>query len=175
MNAGTGQSAEFGPLRQRSSRPCLTTTIGAAKVFFNEHGAERKTMSLRSRQSLFWTAIIVVFGLVIRRAPLHLPMSVTKYGGSLLWGAMVYAIFVAILPSRRPFEVGLVASVFALAVEFFKLVHTPALDAFRLTLAGQLLIGRFFSYADIVAYLIAIFLFVVADSAQRKRSKPLSA
>ena len=102
-------------------------------------------MNSRSRQALVWTVIIVVLGLVIRKAPLHLPTSVTKFGGSILWAAMVYALFVVLLPRRTPLEIGVGAGAFALAVELFKLLHTPALDNFRLTLAGQLLIGRVFS------------------------------
>ena len=72
-------------------------------------------MNPRSRQALLWTAIIVVCGLVIRRAPLHLPVVVTKYGGSMLWAAMVYAIFVVLLPKRRSLEIGIAASLFAIA------------------------------------------------------------
>ena len=126
-------------------------------------------MNPRSGHALVWTAIIVAAGLVIRRAPLHLPQVVTKFGGSVLWGAMVYASFVVLLPRRRPLEVGIAASLFALAVELFKLVHAPALDSFRLTLAGQLLIGRFFSYADILAYWVAIAVFAVADNSRGSR------
>ena len=36
------------------------------------------------------------------------------------------------------------------AVESFRLVHGPALDAFRATLAGQLLLGRAFSIWNMV-------------------------
>jgi hypothetical protein len=38
-----------------------------------------------------------------------------------------------------------------MAVESFKPVHWPPLDAFRSTLAGNLLIGRFFSPANMLA------------------------
>ena len=50
----------------------------------------------------------------------------------------------------------LIAGAIATAVEFFKMYHSPAMDAFRLTLPGVLLLGRFFSVWDIVAYWIAI-------------------
>jgi hypothetical protein len=84
---------------------------------------------------------------------------------------MVYAIFVALLPRRRPSEIGIIASILALAIEFFKLVHTPNLDAFRLNLAGQLLIGRVFSYADILAYWLAIAAFALVDNLKFKQVK----
>jgi hypothetical protein len=50
----------------------------------------------------------------------------------------------------------LVAGAFATGVEFFKLYHSPGMDAFRLTLPGMILLGRFFSVRDIVAYWVAI-------------------
>lgn len=98
----------------------------------------------------------VVAGLVVRFAPLGLPPFVVKYGGSTLWALMVYWIVSALLPSWRLFAIALLAGVIATAVEFVKLYHSPALDAFRLTLPGILLLGRFFSVWDIVAYWIAI-------------------
>jgi hypothetical protein len=42
--------------------------------------------------------------------------------------------------------------------EFSRLYHTPWLDAFRLTLAGALILGRIFSWGNILAYLLGIFL-----------------
>jgi hypothetical protein len=44
----------------------------------------------------------------------------------------------------------------ATAVEVFKLYRSPGMDAFRLTLAGKLMLGRVFSGWDIAAYWVAI-------------------
>jgi hypothetical protein len=41
-------------------------------------------------------------------------------------------------------------------VESVRLYHSPGLDAFRLTLAGVLLLGRVFSWWHLVAYWAAI-------------------
>ena len=139
------------------------------RSWHQNHAKLCATMNARSRRALLWTAIIVVCGLIVRRAPLHLPLTVQKYGGSILWGAMVYAIFVVIFTKRRPLEVGVGACAFALVVELFKLVHTHALDAFRMSLAGQLLIGRYFATADIVAYWAAIGVFAAIDYAWSER------
>jgi hypothetical protein len=111
----------------------------------------------------------VVAGLAIRFAPLGLPHFVAKYGGSMLWALMIYWIVSALLPSWRVPAVALVAGALATAVEFLKLYHAPALDAFRLTLPGVLLLGRFFSVWDIVAYWLAIFVGAFVD---RTRAKP---
>jgi hypothetical protein len=89
-------------------------------------------------------------------APLHLPPFLYKYGGSVLWAAMVYWLVAAVLPRLHPGTVAVLAALIAAAVEFSRLCHTPALDAFRLTLAGKLILGRFFSVRDIAAYWLAI-------------------
>jgi hypothetical protein len=44
-----------------------------------------------------------------------------------------------------------------------KLYRVPWLDAFRLTLPGVILLGRYFSIRDIVAYWIAIALGAIID------------
>jgi hypothetical protein len=90
-----------------------------------------------------------------------------KYGGSVFWALMVYWVISALLPSRRLLTIVLVAGTLATAVEFFKLYHSPALDAFRLTLPGVLLLGRHFSVWDIGAYWAAIVVGAFADKALR--------
>jgi hypothetical protein len=48
-------------------------------------------------------------------------------------------------------------------VELFRLVHAPWLDAFRLTLAGALLLGRIFSPWDMLAYGVGIVMAMLLD------------
>lgn len=101
---------------------------------------------------------IVISGLTLRRFGFGLgwPAIVVKYGGSMLWGAMVFFL-VAIAAPRRPRRyVALISAVIAVCVELFRLVHAPWLDDFRLTLAGALLLGRIFSAWDIPAYAAGI-------------------
>ena len=113
-----------------------------------------KPRTLKSSLVLFF--ITVMAGLAVRMAPLGLPAVVVKYGGSMLWAVMIYWIAsTALLQWRLP-VVGLVAGAIATGVEFFKLYHSPGMDAFRLTLPGMILLGRFFSVRDIVAYWVAI-------------------
>jgi hypothetical protein len=110
-------------------------------------------------------AAIIVSGLAIRAFGhrLGLPAIVVKYGGSVLWGAMVFFL-VALAASRLTRRgVALIAAAIAIAIELFRLVHTPALDAFRLTLAGALLLGRIFSAWDVLAYGAGIVLAIGLD------------
>jgi len=95
-------------------------------------------------------------GLVWRMAPLHLPWFLYKYGGSMLWAAALYWLIAAILSRLAPIRIAMIAAVASAAVEFSRLWHTPGFDAFRLTLAGKLLLGRVFSFKNIAAYWLAI-------------------
>jgi hypothetical protein len=112
------------------------------------------------RARAFGAALAVIaIGLVWRLAPLGLNAFWLKWGGSVLWGTMVYLLVAACRPARLG-RAGViaVALVIAAAVELSRLYHTPALDAFRLTLPGALLLGRVFSGWNIVAYALGILL-----------------
>jgi len=115
--------------------------------------------------------LTIVAGLVLRRVPLGLPYVLVKFGGSMLWAMMVYWIFAAIRPDAGSTTIAVNAALFAAMVEFFKLYHEPVLDAFRRTLAGALLLGRFFSWWDIVAYLAAIALAMTIDNRLIRRGR----
>lgn len=101
---------------------------------------------------------VIACGLALRGwgFGLGLPAFVVKYGGSALWGTMVF-LLVAMAASTlsRP-RIALIAAVIAIGVELFRLVHFPWLDAFRLTLPGALLLGRIFSVWNMVAYGVGI-------------------
>ena len=97
---------------------------------------------------------IVISGLMLRRFGFGLgwPAIIVKYGGSMLWGAMVFFLVAIAAPRRSRRYVALISAVIAVCVELFRLLHAPWLDDFRLTLAGALLLGRIFSAWDILAY-----------------------
>ena len=61
-----------------------------------------------------------------------------------------------LLPRRSRAQIAAVAAAIAILVELSRLVHTPSLDAFRLTTVGTLLLGRIFSLWNLAAYLIGI-------------------
>ncbi|HZL26787.1 MAG TPA: DUF2809 domain-containing protein [Acidobacteriaceae bacterium] len=102
------------------------------------------------------TLALIPIGIAWRLAPLHLAPFFYKYGGSVFWAAMLYWLAAALLPRLSPPRVAALAALIATLVECSRLVHTPALDAFRTTLAGKLLLGRFFSLKNIAAYWLAI-------------------
>ena len=116
------------------------------------------TGRFRSRRVAFALAAILVIGLgLTTRLPgLNWPPMVAKYLGSFLWGAMVFCVAGFVRPRWRIGHLALAASCIAVAVELSQLWHTPWLDSFRQTRLGVLLIGRFFAWADILAYLAGI-------------------
>jgi hypothetical protein len=123
------------------------------------------------RHRAAYLALTIIAGLVLRRVPLGLPFVIVKFGGSMLWAAMIYWIFAAIRPTAASESIAINAALFAAMIEFFKLYHAPVIDAFRRTLAGSLLLGRYFSWWDIAAYLAAIALAATIDTRLIRRSR----
>ncbi|MFJ7436185.1 DUF2809 domain-containing protein [Methylorubrum thiocyanatum] len=113
--------------------------------------------------------IVIAAGIGVRLLPLGLPREVVKYAGSVLWGAMVYGLVALVRPTAATGRLAAVALALAVLVELFRLVHTPELDAFRRTLAGQLLLGRIFSVWNVVAYAVGIGLAAGLDAGTRRR------
>jgi hypothetical protein len=102
-------------------------------------------------------ALAVAAGLALRLIPWGLPLPVHHYGGGLLWGMMLYGLVAALRPPGWGVPACLAAALLAAAlIEGVRLIRTPELDAFRATLAGQLLLGRIFSAWNLLAYALGI-------------------
>ncbi|WP_244551962.1 DUF2809 domain-containing protein [Rhizobium sp. RU33A] len=101
---------------------------------------------------------IIACGVALRLGgyEIGLPYFLVKYGGSTLWGGMVFFLFATLLPRQPLGRLAILSVVAATLIEFTRLYHTPWLDEFRLTLAGALLLGRIFSWWNIVAYAVGI-------------------
>ncbi|SFH94744.1 DUF2809 domain-containing protein [Bradyrhizobium sp. Gha] len=118
------------------------------------------TLALRqiSLIRLALALVVIACGLSLRwyGFPLGLPAFLVKYGGSLLWATMVFLLVGLLLPRLTRSQLAVIAMAVAVVVEFSRLVHTPWLDAFRLTTAGALLLGRIFSLWNLAAYAVGI-------------------
>ncbi|QEE47549.1 DUF2809 domain-containing protein [Rhizobium sp. WL3] len=115
---------------------------------------------------------IIACGLALRLGgyEIGLPYLLVKYGGSTLWGAMVFFLLATLLPRQPLVRLALLAIVIAALTEFSRLYHTTWLDAFRLTLAGALLLGRIFSWWNIAAYTLGIVLAALVEARLLARS-----
>ncbi len=111
-----------------------------------------------------WLSIVAT-GLALRKfgPGLGLSFPLVKYGGSVLWGTMVFFSVAIAASGQSRWRIGLISISIAVGVELFRLVHAPWLDAFRLTTAGALLLGRVFSLWNIVAYGAGILLGMALD------------
>ncbi|QWG22479.1 DUF2809 domain-containing protein [Bradyrhizobium sediminis] len=118
---------------------------------------------------------VIVCGLALRGfgLGLGLPALVVKYGGSTLWGTMVFLLVAMAAPNLSRPRIALVSAVIAIGVELFRLVHFPWLDAFRLTLPGALLLGRIFSTWNMLAYGVGIGLGVMLDRSSQPFAEPV--
>jgi hypothetical protein len=130
-----------------------------------DHAAENARKRSPDAVRIILCLVIIALGLSLRRYGfgLGMPGLIVKYGGSILWAAMVFFLVALVLPSLSRIQIATIATVIAVAVELLRLVHTPWLDAFRFTLAGALLLGRIFSPWDILAYGIGILLAILLD------------
>ena len=110
--------------------------------------------------------VIIAGGVFLRRYGLSLkiPAFDVKYGGSLLWAAMIYFIVALLLRSRPQRQVLAIAALVCALVEVSKLTHTPAIDVFRLTPVGAWLLGRVFSGWNFLAYGVGLALTLGLDS-----------
>jgi hypothetical protein len=113
--------------------------------------------------------LIIVCGLALRKfgLGLGLPSVLVKFGGSMLWGTMVFFLVAIAAPGRLRWRVALISVLLAVCVELFRLVHTPWLDDFRLTTAGALLLGRVYSPWNMLAYGVGIMLGMILDRLAR--------
>jgi hypothetical protein len=114
-------------------------------------------------QCLVIILLLIPTGLICRFVPVGLPAAIVKYGGSFLWAALVYWCIALLLARAKPITIAFVALLVSTAVEFFKLINPPALNAFRDTFAGKVLLGRYFSFKDIAMYFVAILIALWID------------
>jgi Protein of unknown function (DUF2809) len=117
----------------------------------------------RSITALILLLITIPIGLAVRLLSLGLPWLLYKYLGSVLWAIALYWFLAAVLPKLHPRAVATIAIVIATLLELSRLVPIAPIDAFRLTFAGKILLGRYFSIKNIAAYILAIALTAALD------------
>jgi hypothetical protein len=117
----------------------------------------------RSLTALLILLLTIPIGLAVRFAPLHLPWFLYKYLGSVLWAVALYWFLATLLPKLHPRAVATLATLMATLLELSRLVPIAPIDAFRLTFAGKIILGRYFSVKNIFAYLLAIAITATLD------------
>jgi hypothetical protein len=126
---------------------------------------------IQMRQRLAYAivvACVVLAGLAWRGPGIGLPWMIAKYGGSGLWGAMVYFIVAFFAPTSDVLKKVATAAAIAVLIELIRLYHVPWLDEFRTTTAGLLILGRYFSLLNILTYWTGIALAALGDRTARR-------
>ena len=118
----------------------------------------------RSITTLILLLITIPIGLAVRLLPLGLPWFLYKYLGSTFWAVALYWFVATLLPKLRPITLATIAILIATLIELSRLIPIAPIDAFRLTFAGKILLGRYFSIKNIAAYIFAIALTAVLDN-----------
>jgi len=125
---------------------------------------------VKIRLSYLAVAICCIgIGLLFRAPVFGLPWAVAKYGGSILWAAMVYCGARVLMPAPRVLVVAIVAGLMAAVGEFTQLISLPGFDELRETWLGHLIFGRTFALEDIAAYWIGIAVAATIDHLARNR------
>jgi hypothetical protein len=127
------------------------------------------------RRSIFCAVLLLItipIGLAVRLLPLNLPWFLYKYLGSILWAVALYWFLATVLPKLRPQAIAALAITIATLLELSRLVPIAPIDAFRLTFAGKILLGRYFSIKNIAAYIFAIALTAMLDNSLVTRYRP---
>lgn len=111
----------------------------------------------------------IVPGLIVHLHGGALSPAARDIAGDIIWSAMIAWWVGAIAPgsSLRARIAAAVAICFA--VEASQLIHTPALDGFRSTTAGQLTLGSGFDPRDLASYLLGVLVAALLERTARAR------
>ncbi|RVT95345.1 DUF2809 domain-containing protein [Rhodovarius crocodyli] len=114
-----------------------------------------------------WLAVLAVasVGIGLRLIPVGLPWELTKYGGSLAWGAMFGLLGRMVAPRWAPWP----ALWVLLAGEMLKLVQDSWLVALRANPVAGFLLGRTFSWWAVLAYAVGALLVEILERRPKAR------
>ena len=125
---------------------------------------DRHRPHVRSRwRCLLAAAAVVPIGLASRAWTGAWPWWVGDVAGDALWATMVFLVIGFARPGMSAGALAVVAWLLAASVELTQLYRAPWLDAWRATLAGQLLLGQTFVWADLAWYALGVGLGVTLD------------
>nr|WP_321405696.1 DUF2809 domain-containing protein [uncultured Carboxylicivirga sp.] len=105
---------------------------------------------------LFSTLALILFGLFIRSEYITIPEEIEPYIGDIIWGAMVYCFFGALLPKVALIKRLLIALLFSYLIEFSQLMKYDWIETLRSYKIIALVIGYDYSTSDLICYSIGI-------------------
>ncbi len=113
----------------------------------------------------------IAVGLIVRWSGITLPATLRDLLGDALWAMMIGWWIGALSPNSRLATRGGIALAICWAVEFSQLYHAPALDGWRLTVPGQLILGTGFDVRDLGAYALGVAATLILELMVRRRQR----
>lgn len=114
----------------------------------------------------------IVLGLWVHLGGGLLSTSVRDVLGDALWAMMMaWGVAVAVPRSPRRVRAGWALGI-CWAVELSQLYHSPAVDAWRRTTLGHLVLGSDFDPRDLVAYAAGIVAAILLEGAGKSLERP---
>jgi hypothetical protein len=114
----------------------------------------------------------IALGLAVHLGGSALGAAVRDRLGDALWAAMIVWWISLLAPHAAPRLRYVGALGICFAVEFSQLYHAAALDAFRNTMVGHLVLGSGFDPGDLVAYTAGVLVAAALDQSFIRRSGP---
>ncbi|RYZ04892.1 MAG: DUF2809 domain-containing protein [Myxococcales bacterium] len=125
---------------------------------------------MRSRRGRLVAAALAVVALGLAcRTPVA-PRFAELYLGDVLWGALFFLLMAACGPNARRGMVGLAAAAATELIELSQLYRAPWAESLRQTRLGGLLLGRGFSWSDVLCVALGAALAALLDSTTALRS-----
>lgn len=123
--------------------------------------------STELKRSRFWIAVglvaVIALGLASRRFPALFPAFLGKYPGDSLWTLMVFLGWAFCMPQASTKRIAILACATSCIVEFSQLYQAAWLNSIRSTTLGHLVLGSTFSWLDISAYAVGVFVGACID------------
>lgn len=111
----------------------------------------------------------IAVGLLVHWRGTWLPATLRDLLGDALWAMMIAWWLGALAPNARPAIRAGLAFALCWAVEFSQLYHAPALDGWRLTMLGQVVLGTGFDPRDLGAYALGVLATLMLERTMRRR------
>ena len=134
------------------------------------------TSPLRARFEFVVLALgTISVGLVVHWHGTLLPATLRDVLGDALWAMMMGWWIGALAPNARPASRAGFALAICWIVEFSQLYHGPTLDAWRMTIPGQLILGSGFDLRDLGAYALGVLAALILELTVRGRHRSTNA
>ena len=132
----------------------------------------RNALPLRARFGFVALALgTIAVGLVVHWRGTLLPATLRDFLGDALWAMMMGWWIGALAPNVRLSSRAGLALAICWIVEIGQLFHAPALDAWRVTTPGQLILGTGFDLRDLGAYALGVIATLILELTVRRRRR----